>query len=113
MKYGSVAMGSPLEPALANIFVGYYEMKLFQTIPKPTMYYRYLDDTFVVFNNENQCKLFLERLNLLHTSLRFIFKKESHSSLPFLDVLVEKCSSKFVTSISCKPTFTGQYTGCP
>ena len=33
-----VAMGSPLEPPLANIFVGYYESKLFQTISKPEMY---------------------------------------------------------------------------
>ena len=33
-----VAMGSPLGPALANIFVGYYESKLFQTTSKPEMY---------------------------------------------------------------------------
>ena len=32
-----VAMGSPLGPALANIFVGYYESKLFQTTSKPEM----------------------------------------------------------------------------
>ena len=104
-----VAMGSPLEPALANIFVGYYETKLFQTISKPAMYYRYMDDTFAVFNDENQCEIFLERLNLLHPSLRFTMEKESHSSLPFVDVLVEKCSSKFITSIYRKPTFTGQF----
>ena len=102
-------MGSPLGPALANIFVGYYETKLFQTISKPAMYYRYMDDTFVVFNNENQCEVFLERLNSLHPSLQFTLEKESHSSLPFLDVLVEKSSSKFTTSIYRKPTFTSQY----
>ena len=77
-----VAMSSPLGPALANIFVGYYETKLFQTISKPAMCYRYMDDTFVVFNNENQCEVFLERLNSLHPSLRFTMEKESHSSLP-------------------------------
>ena len=33
-----VAMGSPLGPALANIFVGYYESKLFNKISKPTVY---------------------------------------------------------------------------
>ena len=33
-----VAMGSLLGPALANIFVGYYESKLFQTTSKPEMY---------------------------------------------------------------------------
>ena len=77
-----VAMGSPLGPALTNIFVGYYETKLFQTISKPAMYYRYMDDTFVVFNNENQCEVFLERLNSLHHSFQFTMEKESHSSFP-------------------------------
>ena len=31
-----VAMGSPLGPALANIFVGYYENKLFASNSKPS-----------------------------------------------------------------------------
>ena len=32
-----VATGSPLGPALENIFVGYYESKLFKKISKPTV----------------------------------------------------------------------------
>ena len=102
-------MGSPLGPALANIFVGYYESKLFQTTSKPEMYYRYMDDTFVVFSNEDECDLFLDSLNSLQPSLRFTFEKESNLALPFLDVLVEKSPSKFITSIYRKPTFTGLY----
>ena len=98
-------MGSPL----ANIFVGYYESKLFQTTSKPEMYYRYMDDTFVVFSNEDECNLFLDSLNSLHPSLGFTFEKESNLALPFLDVLVEKFPSKFFTSIDRKPTLTGQY----
>ena len=104
-----VAMGSPLGPALAIIFVGYYESKLFQTTSKPEMYYRYMDDTFVVFNNEDECDLFLDSLNSLHPSLRFTLEKESNLAVPFLDVLVEKSPSTFITSIYRKPTFTGQY----
>ena len=92
-----VAMGSPLGPALANIFVGYYESKLFQTTSKPEMYYRYMDDTFVVFSNEDECDLFSDSLNSLHPSLHFTFEKESNVALPFLDVLVEKSPSKFIT----------------
>ena len=104
-----VTMGSPLGPALANIFVGYYKSKLFLTTSKPEMYYRYMDDTFVVFSNEDECDLFLDSLNSLHLSLRFTFEKESNLALPFLDVLVEKSPSKFITSIYWKPTFTDQY----
>ena len=54
-----VAMGSPLGSPLANIFVGYYESKLFHTTTKPEMYYRCMRDTFVVFSNEHEYDLFL------------------------------------------------------
>jgi len=58
-----VAMVSPLGPALAKIFVSYYESKLFDSFREPLMYYSYLD-TFVVFDNERECDdLFLEQLN--------------------------------------------------
>ena len=49
-----VAMGSLLGLALANIFVGYYEGKLFSEISKPAVYFRYVHDTFVIFQNKSQ-----------------------------------------------------------
>ena len=52
---------------------------------------------------------FVGLLNSFHSSLGFTFEKESNLALPFLDVLVEKSPSKFITSIYRKPTFTGQY----
>ena len=48
-----VAMGSPLDPALANIFVGYHESKLFSCIQNPTIYFRYVDDTFANISKIN------------------------------------------------------------
>ena len=104
-----VAMGSPLGPALANIFVGYQEAKLFNIAKRPLVYFRYVDDTFAVFNNEENCYTFFIQLNSLHPSLRFTYEKESNHSFPFLDMLVERHDSKFLTSVYRKPTFTGQY----
>ena len=104
-----VAMGSPLGPALANIFVGYQEAQLFNIAKRPLVYFRYVDDTFAVFNNEEDCNTFFIQLNSLHPSLRFTYEKESNQSLPFLDVLVERHDSEFLTSVYRKPTFTGQY----
>ena len=86
-----VSMGSPLGPALANIFVGHQEQKLFNVIDRPLAYFRYVDDTFAVFNND--CNAFLSYLNSLHPSLHFTHEKESNHSLPFLDVLVERRDS--------------------
>ena len=104
-----VAMSSPIGPSLANIFVGYYEALLFNRVNEPLMYYRYVDNTFAVFNDENECNEFFSHLNSLHPSLYFTFEKECNRTLPFLDVLVEKNDHELVTSIYRKPTFTGQY----
>ena len=104
-----VAMGLPLGPSLANIFVEYSEALLFKRVNKPLLYYRYVDDTFAVFNDEDECNEFFSHLNSLHPSLRFTFEKECNRTLPFLDVLVEKNGHEFVRSIYRKLAFTGQY----
>ena len=49
-----VAMGSPLSVALANIFLGYHERKLFESTTMPFLYYRYVDDTFSIFGLEDE-----------------------------------------------------------
>ena len=82
-----VAMGSPLGPALANIFFGYYESKLFNEISKPTVYCRYVDDTFSLFHKETEFQKFLNCLNSLHSSLKFTNEIETNNSLPFLDII--------------------------
>ena len=53
-----VVMGSPLGSPLASIFVGYYDSKLFPTTSKPEMYHAYMDESFVVFYNKDECDLF-------------------------------------------------------
>ena len=107
-----VAMGSPLGPSLANIFVGYYEALLFKRVNKPLMYYRYVDDTFAVFNDEDKCNEFFSHLNSLHPSLRFTFEKECNRTLPFLDVLVERMITNLLhlstgNRLSLANTFAG------
>ena len=104
-----VAMGSPLGPTLANIFVGFYEEKLFSQISKPSRYFRYVDDTFTMFRNEEESDNFFKQLNCLHPSLKFTFEKEKNNCLPFLDVNVERTVTGFETGVYRKPTFTGQY----
>ena len=102
-------MRSPLGPALANIVVEYYEEKLFSQAHKPPTYFRYVDDTFTIFNHEAEADKFLTKLNCLHPSLKFTFEKEKGKYLPFLDVCVERTDAGLETSVYRKPTFTGQY----
>ena len=104
-----VAMGSPLGPAFANIFVGFYEEKLFSQIAKSQVYFKYVDDTFVFFHHEVEVGEFLIMLNNLHPSLKFTFEKEMDKQFPFLDFCVEKRNYWFERNFCKKPTFTGQY----
>ena len=54
-QINGVAMGSPLGPTLANIFLGYYERRFLDICPptfKQVLYRRYIDDTFLLFKHE-------------------------------------------------------------
>merc|ERR1712015_375148 len=103
-------MGSPLGPTLANIFMGYLEAKYFKTHTKPRLYFRYVDDCFILFNNVDECRKMFDEFNALHSSITFTLECENNNCLPFLDVLVTRtCESQFVTSVYRKKTFTGQY----
>ena len=64
-----VSMGSPLGSILANIFVGFHERRLFDRFPKPFIYLRYVDDTFVSFTSHSDALVFFDTLNQLHSSL--------------------------------------------
>ena len=104
-----MAFGSPLVRALANIFVGYNKEMLFFEISETAVCFRYVDDTFVIFQNEKESEEFLIRRSGLHSSLQFTFEKEKNNSLPFLEVHVEYTKGSYETKVYCKPTFTGQY----
>ena len=95
----SVAMGSPLGPALANILVRFHESRIIDNTVKPGVCVRFVDDTFAIFGYELDCDHFQEKLNSLHPTLKFTVEKEQNSSLNFLDVLVEKESTGFLASM--------------
>lgn len=104
-----VAMGSPLGPVLANIFMGYLE-STFAEEELPLLYDRFVDDTFAIFQNENRADRFFCCLNNLHPSLKFTMEIESDGQLPFMDVKVMKTEDELQRMIYRKPTFTGLYT---
>ena len=88
-----VAMGSPLRPVLANIFVGFCESKI-DPSEFPALYKRYVDDTFSIFLTEPEAKRFHEVLNNMHPSLTFTMDVESDSTLPFLDVAIQRVDDR-------------------
>ena len=85
------AVESLLGPALANIFVGYQETKLFLNVKKPRIHYHYQKTSQIL-------------LTSLHSSLHFMLEEEINSFLPFRDVLVMKRKIGFITSVYRKRT---------
>ena len=108
-----VAMGSPLGPTLANLFLCFHEQHWLSQCPvafKPLYFKRYVDDIFCLFRDRVHVQDFLAYLNARHPNMNFTFEDESNSSLPFLDVNVMRSNGNFVTSVYRKPTFSGVYT---
>ena len=103
-------MGSPLGPTLANVFLWHWEEIWLRKCPKqfaPKYYKRFMDDTFMLFNSQDDIK----KVPQIHwiLSQKYSFTDEIEKENSFLDVLVSRDSNCFSTSLYRKPTFSGLY----
>ena len=110
-----VAMGSPLGPVLANLFMGNFEEKWLKKHHgadySPIFYKRYVDDIFCVMSSKEHVPKCLEELNKGHTNIQFTVEEENNGVLPFLDILIKRTEDmKFSTTTYRKPTNTGLLT---
>ena len=106
-----VAMGNPLAPVLADLWLQKIEQKLnkFST-NKPIIWLRYVGDIYCLFSiPKDKILEFHSRINKWHHNLHFTVEFESNNSLPFLDVLVTREKNQLVTSVFRKSTHTGLY----
>ena len=113
IQVDGVAMGSPLGPILANIFLSHHEENWLNKCPikfKPSFYRRYVDDIFVLFESSESADSFREYMSSKHQNINFTIEKENVGSLSFLDVKICRKNGKFVTSVYRKPTFSGVFT---
>ncbi|KAK9874835.1 hypothetical protein WA026_005651 [Henosepilachna vigintioctopunctata] len=107
-----VAMGSPLSPVIANSYMEEFEEVAIRNSPlKPTHWYRYVDDTFVVWSHGQEKLLeFLNHLNSIHPQIQFTMEKEENGQLAFLDVLVKRREDGSLGhTVYRKPTHTDRY----
>ena len=87
-----VAMGSPLGPVLANIFMCHFEEKwLMNSRSCPSLWFRYVDDAFTMFDSKDNANEFLSFLNSRHDSIKFTLEFEEDNKIPFLDILLKRC----------------------
>ena len=99
LQTDGVAMGSPLGPLLANVFLCHVEEMLEQQDKLPSFYRRYVDDTLVVIKDVAETEQFLITLNNCHSSIQFTMELAVNNTLPFLGMLLMKQRSKITTNV--------------
>jgi hypothetical protein len=107
-----VAMGSPLSPVVANFFMEDFKKgAIEQATHKPTCWFRYVDDTFVIWpHGQEKLTEFLNHLSGLHNNIQFTMEKEEDGHLPFLDIdIYRKPDGSLGHSVYRKPTHTNLY----
>ena len=72
------------------------------------LFYRhYVDNTFCLFNNEEDTLMFFDYINARHPSIRFTMEWEINKKSSFLDRLLGNSHLSIVSSAYHKKTLTG------
>ena len=105
------AMGSPVSPIVANLYMEYLEQKALSIAPHPPRFWgRYVDDTFVIHKEANK-QGFLQHINSVDPAIRFTVEdNKEDGSIPFLDTIVKpEADGSLSITVYRKPTHTDQY----
>ena len=106
-----VAMGFPVSPIVANLFMEYLEQKALSTVPHPPRFWhRFVDDTFVIHKEVNK-QNFLQHIKSVDPAIKFTVEdNKEDGSIPFLDIIVKpEADGGLSITVYRKPTHTDQY----
>ena len=105
-----VAMGSPLGPLLANIFMTSLQEDLTPTLKSCFCNWkRYVDDAHF-YVEPTKVEFILNKLNNYHPHINFTFEMEKNNEINLLGVLIKRVNNnKLETGVYRKPTSTDIY----
>ena len=67
-------MGPPLAPLLADLCINWIIDQTKQIRPEPSLFYKYLDDYFVLFSSQKEILKFYQQLNMIHPNIQFTYE---------------------------------------
>ena len=105
------AMGSPLSPIIANLYMESFEVEAIRSAPHPPqLWKRFVDDTFTILQSSKR-EGFLEYLNSIDQHIQFTAENQREDgAMLFLDILVSPGrDGSLSTSVYRKPTHTDLY----
>lgn len=104
-----LAMGSPVSPIVANIFMAELEQRAIETLKeKPKLWLRFVDDILSIVKRAS-VSLILEHLNQQNPAIVFTIEQEQNRKLPFLDGEIYRIGKQLEMTVFRKPTHSGRY----
>lgn len=113
-QINGIAMGTPIAPTLANIFMSDVEEFLETQVFKPLVYKRYIDDIFMIWTHGQQkLDTFYANYNAFHPNVKFDITS-SATEIDYLDLTIFvpnnfNTTRTLATRTHIKPTNTFQY----
>ena len=105
------AMGSPVSPIVANIFMEAFKSRALSTaLHRPKFWRRYVDDTCVIQDQAHK-EEFLHHINSVDNAIQFTVEEaKENGSIPFLDTLIiPEQNGTFSIGVHRKATHTDLY----
>ena len=103
-------MGLPVSPIIANLYMESFDQKALRSASvSPKVWYRYVDDTYVVINKE-KVQEFTDHINRQNLYIKFTNDPEKDGKRSLLDTLAKRQSDwSLQVTVYRKPTHTEQY----
>ena len=100
-----LAMGSPLSPVLAQLYMEVLENDHYKKILGPNViFYRYVDDYVLLVPRRMNLQVMLVKLNAVDPAIQLTLEEEENGRLPVLDILFIRENNTLLHTVYRKPT---------